>query len=353
MGMIAGVAGLAGGLMGMFGGGSDQPAAPNVWQAPNMNQTAGNYLTGVGNLSPYTNLGQFGLGAGQNIFNTLANNPGAAGYFGGAQTAGAMGQAGALGQFGAGQALTGAGLSSLPYAQSIFNTAMDPQMALYNRTLQQVTDQSRAGLESRGLDMTPYGAGVEGQTLSNFNIDWQNQQLMRQIQGAQGAGNVLQHGGNAIAQGAGLTGAAPGQFFQASGWPYGVFQGMGQDQFGNLSNLMNIGGQGFNFNQGQLGDWAQYLQIGNQSNANAIANYQAQLQAQKQQFQENQIFGSQIGNSLYGLGMGGFGMSGLMGGLTGGLSSPNMMLPGGVLSPFNSYVGGSGDLISAGMVTPG
>ena len=33
---------------------------------------------------------------------------------------------------------------------------------------------------ARGLGMSPYGAGVENKALSDFNIDWQNQQLQRQ-----------------------------------------------------------------------------------------------------------------------------------------------------------------------------
>lgn len=62
--------------------------------------------------------------------------------------------------------------------------AFDPQGALYDRTLQRVTDQERAGQSARGLAMSPYGAGLEGQTLSNFNIDWENSMLARQLQAA-------------------------------------------------------------------------------------------------------------------------------------------------------------------------
>jgi hypothetical protein len=314
MGIVAGLGGLVGGAMGMFGGGSKQPDAPNVWQAPNMNQTANNYLTGVGGLSPYTNFGQYGLGQGGSIYNMLQNNPGALGYMGGANFAGGLGQLQALNQYGAGNTLTGAGIGALPYAQSIFGTAMDPQQALYNRTLQQTQDQTRAGLESRGLDMTPYGAGVEGQTLGNFNIDWQNQQLQRQIAGAQGGGGLINAAGTAIGQGNALSSAAPGQFFNASGMPYNVFQQLGQNQFQNLGSAMGIAGQGQGLAQGQLQDWANYLQIGEGADKNAIANYQAQLEAQKQQFQENQVFGRQMGNALYGLGQGGFNMGNMFGG---------------------------------------
>jgi hypothetical protein len=72
----------------------------------------------------------------------------------------------------------------------IMQQAFDPQQALYNRTVQQTQEQTRAGLEARGLDMSPYGAGVEGSALSNFNIDWQNNQLQRMLQGASGVGGL-------------------------------------------------------------------------------------------------------------------------------------------------------------------
>src|SRR5262249_46318276 len=103
------------------------------------------------------------------------------------------------------------GQNWLPAAQSMFNMGdasniqaqklwsledpiieqgMDPQNALYGRTAQQLQDQTRAGLAARGILMDPYGAGVEGSTMSNFNIDWQNNQLQRRIAAAQAAGGL-------------------------------------------------------------------------------------------------------------------------------------------------------------------
>lgn len=64
-----------------------------------------------------------------------------------------------------------------------YNTAQDPQKALYDRNLQRTVDTSRAGSSARGLAMSPYSAGVENEAVKNFNIDWENQQLNRQISG--------------------------------------------------------------------------------------------------------------------------------------------------------------------------
>lgn len=306
MGISAGIVGGIGALSGLFGGGSNQPTAPQMYQFQNMPGADIGAFSGIGNLGQYTNLGQFGLGQGQNIFSSLMNNPGAAGYLGGAQTAGALGQSQALGQFGLGNAISGAGMGLLPYAQSIVGTAMDPQNALYNRTLQQTQDQTRAGLEARGLDMTPYGAGVEGQTMGNFNIDWQNNQLGRQIAGMQAAGGLTQQGTGIAAGGQALAAGAPGQFLQASGMPYNVFGQIGQGQFGALNSLLGVGQSGQNLAQTQIGDYLNYLQAGTSANQVANQNYGLQLQAQAQQFNENMAFGGMLGNSLYGIGMGGF-----------------------------------------------
>jgi hypothetical protein len=41
-----------------------------------------------------------------------------------------------------------------------------PQQDLYARTLQQVTDQARAGQEARGIATMPYGAGLENHNVA-------------------------------------------------------------------------------------------------------------------------------------------------------------------------------------------
>lgn len=92
---------------------------------------------------------------------------------------------------------------------AILNQGLDPQQALYNRTQNQVEQQTRAGLEARGVNSTPYGASVEGGNMSNFNIDWQNAQLQRMMQAIQGGATAYGSGGNAIAGGEGLAAGVP------------------------------------------------------------------------------------------------------------------------------------------------
>ncbi len=67
----------------------------------------------------------------------------------------------------------------IPYAQQVGQMGFDPQNALYDRTLHQVQEQQRAGQSARGIGMSPFGAGLEGDATRNFNIDWENQKLKR------------------------------------------------------------------------------------------------------------------------------------------------------------------------------
>ena len=60
-------------------------------------------------------------------------------------------------------------------------TGFDPQNALYNQQQQQNLDQQNAIQSMSGTAGSPYGAGLTSQSNQNFNINWQQQQLARQI----------------------------------------------------------------------------------------------------------------------------------------------------------------------------
>jgi hypothetical protein len=123
-------------------------------------------------------------------------------------------------QFGQQQGLINAG-------QQVYNTAFDPQNALYNRTVQQLQDQTGATNSMYGLGSSAAGAGVANQALGNFNIDWQNQQLQRQLSGLQGYGSAIGQAGQAAAQGGALGAAGAGYTLQSGQLPYQVGQELG------------------------------------------------------------------------------------------------------------------------------
>lgn len=91
--------------------------------------------------------------------------------------------------------------------------ALDPQQALHDRMQHDVIESSRAGQSARGIAMGGVGQGLEDQAVGNFNIDWQNQLLGRQVQGLTSMENAMSAGGqigqnNAMA-GIGLLGQIP------------------------------------------------------------------------------------------------------------------------------------------------
>lgn len=304
MGMMAGIIGGVGALSGLFGGSgtAQNVPLPPQFNMPNMGAAANNAFSGIQGLKPFSDASFSTIPNAQQAFGTAFNNPGAGAMIGGANPAMSMGTTAATNAFAGGTGLENAGFNMMPYATSILNTGFDPQTSLYNRTVQQLTDQTRAGLEARGMDNTPYGAGVEGQTLGNFNIDWQNNLLNRQSTAAGAAGNLASSGANIFNLGAGISNAAPGQFFNSAAIPYTAFNTMAGGQNQALSQLLTLLGSGQNVANLPVSDWLSYAQTGNQ--AGGVANQQASLalQQQNQGFNQNQVLGAALGRSLYGIG---------------------------------------------------
>lgn len=162
----------------------------------------------------------------------------------------------------------------------IWQSAQDPQRALYDRTAQQFTDQIRSGQAARGLGNSAIGASEEAQTLGNFNIDWQNQQLKRQIEASQAQNLASTAGGRqaelqAVDMNAALGTGAQGIGYNMQGYqtpisgqqyvatqPGQAAQTYAGQMGGNISNYAGIqtqaipymnagqGAQQFNYNRG-------------------------------------------------------------------------------------------------------
>lgn len=269
------------------------------------------------------------LASQPNIYGSLANATAMPNALAGATAAGVLPYAGQVS----------------PYASQVAQTAFDPQQQLYNRTLQQVQDQTRVGEAARGINMTPYGAGLENDQLRNFNIDWQNNQLGRQTQGmgalSQGAsalsnlygtalaGGQLGLGGNQLQLnqalgagnlnlqqalgGAGLMQQAPGLGYATSQLPYQTQQGFGQNDFQSLMNLLGYAGGAQNLGQVGVQDWLSALGAGTQAQGVASNVFGNELKQNQQNWQQGQQLGQGIGS--------------LLGGLPGGISSLASFLP--------------------------
>lgn len=219
-------------------------------------------------------------------------------------------------------------------ATALYNQAVDPQQALYNRTQQQLMDQQNAINSRAGIASTPYGAGVAGQTAENFNIDWQNQQLQRLATGLQAASGI----GNAGATAQQTGGALPWQ----------TTLGMANAANSGLQNLIQTGNAQYLLPEQILANAQSYMGLGQSaaSIANQIAGTNNQIGATN--FGElasglaggsNLLFGNTLGNS------GGLlGLAGLTGGGGGAAAGAGDLA--GTVATGATDIGGGADFLA-------
>lgn len=299
--LLAGGASLIGGLFGSSPSGNVQ--LPPIWQMPNMGAAADAAYAGIGKI-PGADIGNWTLPLAQQTASSLYYNPYAGGFQGGANIAAGLGQNAALNQYGGGGAIMGAGLGLLPYGGSILQTGFDPQNELYARTLGKLQDQTGANLANSGVLNSPYGQGVQANTLSNFNIDWQNTQLGRQLAALTGAGGAFNNAGGLVTQGGQLQSGGAGDYARFSGLPYMTAQGIGTGQLGALTGLQGVGAGAQGLATTPVDEYLKYLGVGNA--ANQVSNQTAglYLKQAEDQFKQNQALGSGIGGGLAGIAKG-------------------------------------------------
>jgi hypothetical protein len=125
----------------------------------------------------------------------------------------------------------------------VMNRAMDPNMAQYNQTANNLGGQVNAGQAARGLGNSPVGGQEYNNTMANFNTGWNTQQLQNEINGAQSMVGLSNAGGQ-----------------------------QGQLVGANLSGMMNVGSQipGYTMASGQVPTQAQQY-VGQQPGAASSA----------------------------------------------------------------------------------
>jgi hypothetical protein len=273
-----------------------------------------NLLSGINGAYGSSNLNQYGQQSLQEGIN--ANNYYRDPYQNAAGTAGAWYRdlAGQMGQYGHENIATQNSL--LNAGMGVYNMGLDPQNALYNRTHQQVLDQSNAVNSMYGLGSSGAGAGLTNQALSNFNIDWQNNQLQRAAQGLQAYSGAANTAGRFGELGTSQLGSAPGYMLAGGATPYNVAQSIA----GVPGSLGNTYGAYLNSNvygpaEGLMGSIVPYMNAGNGAQA---VPFQSQAQGAG-------ALGSMVSKGISGLGnayqnSGGFGnlFSGTTGSFGGG-----------------------------------
>lgn len=200
--------------------------------------------------------GQNAASSGQSLYNTLTSQ---------AQAPIAAGQA----QY---AALT-------PYVSQALQQGFDPQQALYNQQFANQQQQTAAANAMSGVGQSAYGAGLEAQANTNFNIDWQQSQLQRENTAANtaeglsstamndltsgyntgtnmynSAGNLLNQGlqtqGSLMSQGANALNAG---YNQGSNMLLGGQQALNAGYTGGMNNIATANTTGLNNALGALG----------------------------------------------------------------------------------------------------
>ncbi len=282
--LLSFVPAIIGGVSSLFGS-SNTPSVPTL---PGQSEAAQSLLDTNANL---TNIPGELLPLYQALTQNLLNNPYAAQAQQGANDASTIGMNTANTAAGNSSVLSGLANSLAPYLTQVANTAFDPQQELYNRTLEQVQQQQRVAQAARGIAMSPYGAGLEGDATRNFNIDWQNNQLDRQASGASTLAQLLQSIGSGFTTAGGLGEAASSLMGSSAALPYSTYLGMGNDINDILNNLGLAGSNANLVPQQQITNWNNYLNTANAANNTAI-------NAANQSFGQNQTLGKGLGTSL-------------------------------------------------------
>ena len=231
--------------------------------------------------------------------------------------------------------LGGAANTALGAGGQVLNTAFDPQQQLYDRTIQRLQDQVRAANTASGVATTPYGAGLEGQAMGNFNIDWQNAQLGRQAQGIGAYGQANQLAGADISSMLQILGQAPQNLTQGGALPVQVGQQIGQMQTGAANQFSGGVGSALSPYAALQSQIIPYLYAGQGAGGNAF-NMFAQQQANQQMQQQMGFQGLTQAANAFGGTNAGQGTSNWLGSLFGSSGGNNP-------DPY-ANVGGSGSV---------
>jgi Chaperone of endosialidase len=216
--------------------------------------------------NPYTGLGQANTGAMSGM-DQIANGTNYAAntynqYGGGLAGSLAATNYNPQDNVSGGQYMMGQAPNMYAQGNQLMNMGLDPQQNYYNQAFQQNQQQTRAGLEARGIDSSPAGAAAETQSNQYFNNLWQNQQAARAAQLTGAANQMYGQGAGQMLGGAGLGASTVGQ------------------QYGQLAQLQQAGLASYAQTQQGTQDYLSYL---NQGGNYQMQQYQAQLQAQAQQ----------------------------------------------------------------------
>lgn len=262
-----------------FTGGASAPNVPGVSVYQPQNVGAADAATyGLIGENAANNPAQSKLGDFNTILNNRMNNPYADARVAGATEAGGALQNSGRGAIGTAGELNTSALAALPSARAVLEQAMDPQNALYDRTLQRLQDQIRVGQSARGITMSPYGADLENHGLSDFNLDWENNKLQRMTSGLSAYTGATTGAANTATSAANLSKFGAGEIASGAELPYGAYSANQSDDYTALMDYINAAEQANVPRSQAIAQYLQYMGLG--TNAAVAAGNQANTQYQ-------------------------------------------------------------------------
>lgn len=274
----------------MSGGGQPVPQAYTPTGSAQADSSFQNLTSGV---QPYASAlpGQVVPQLTTTTQNVL-NNPYTAGYTGGAQASGAyQTNVAAPQQQAASSQLYGLGDMAASYAPQLLQQAFDPQRDIYNQGYAKNLDSTNAILAMNGVAGSPYAAGVTGQSVRDYNNNYNQQQLSRELSGLQGLGSIAGTAGGADAAGSSLGADAANSLYAGGQQPYSAYGQVQQDDYTALMNLISGTSGAVAPSENLASTMASYLGIG-QGAAQVNQN------AQKLQDSESSSLWSGLGKFL-------------------------------------------------------
>ncbi len=229
---------------------------------------------------------------------------------------------------GGSQALYAAGNQALPYAAQVLQQGFDPQQQLYNQQYQQMMDQQNASAASNGLGGSPYAAGLENQAATNFNTQWQANQLANMGSAANTYNSLMNQTGADYTGAANLANQGTQAALGAGSLPYSAYNMPLASTISALSSAGGAGSAALGPATTGMNAAGAYLGLGNNASSSynsAVNNaYSQDLGAYNANQQANQAMLGGIGNLAGGIMDFGQGNGSLFGqSLWGGAASPS------------------------------
>lgn len=150
---------------------------------------------------------------------------------------------------------TGAASDLFSAGKTTLDTAYDPQNKLYDTSRTNALDYANVTGSMSGTAGTPYGSSVASNTLSNFDLNWQDKQLKRQE-------NALSAVGTSDTAAGKLEDTALKNYDKFGTSTYDEDVKQADNWMTGANDTIKIGNNQYSLTETQIGDLLDYLGIG-------------------------------------------------------------------------------------------